>query len=93
MKVVIDTNVLVTGLLTPAGPSGRVVDLLLNGTLQPCFDDRILAEYREVLARAKFGFPPPAVNVLLAYVEGEGLAVNASPLKVTLPDPDDVMFL
>jgi putative PIN family toxin of toxin-antitoxin system len=93
MNVVLDTNVLVAGLLTPHGPSGRVIDLLLNGDLTPCFDDRVIAEYREVLARAKSGFDPTQVEAVLDYIEGEGLHVVATPLGVTLPDPDDSVFL
>ncbi len=93
MNIVLDTNVLVAGLLTSHGPSGRVIDLLLNGDLTPCFDDRIIAEYREVLARAKFGFDPTQVEAVLDYIEGEGLHVVAAPLDVSLPDPDDRAFL
>ena len=93
MNVVLDTNVLVAGLLSPHGASGRVVDLLLNGEITPCFDDRIMAEYREVLARAKFGFAPAQIEALVDYIEGAGLHVVATPLDVSLPDPDDRAFL
>ena len=48
MKVVLDTNVLVSGLLNPYGPPGRIVQLAAAGELQLCLDARILAEYREV---------------------------------------------
>ena len=93
MNVVLDTNVLVAGLLTPHGPSGRVVDLLLNGELIPCFDDRIMAEYREVLGRAKFGFDRVQIEAVLDYIEGEGTHIVAVPLRMALPDPDDLAFL
>ena len=93
MNVVLDTNVLVSGLLTPHGSSGRVMDLVLSGDLTPCFDDRIIAEYREVLARTKFGFDAVLVEAILDYVEAEGLHVVAAPLGVSLPDPDDNAFL
>jgi len=93
MNVVLDTNVLVSGLLTPHGSSGRVMDLVLSGDLTPCIDDRIIAEYREVLARAKFGFDAVLVEAILDYIEAEGLHVVAAPLGVSLPDPDDIAFL
>lgn len=93
MNVVLDTNVLVVGLLTPHGPSGRIIDLLLNGDLTPCFDDRIMAEYREVLARAKFGFDPTQIEAVLDYIVGEGLHTVSTPLGISLPDPDDTAFL
>ena len=93
MRVVIDTNVLVSGLLSPFGPSARILDLVLLGELTPVFDDRILAEYREVLARREFGFDPEDVRQLLHFFEVEGERVTAPPLAVTLPDPDDLPFL
>lgn len=93
MNVVLDTNVLVSGLLTPHGSSGRVMDLVLSGDLTPCFDDRIIAEYREVLARTKFGFDAVLVEAILDYIEAEGLHVVSAPLGVSLPDPDDIAFL
>jgi putative PIN family toxin of toxin-antitoxin system len=93
MNVVLDTNVLVAGLLTPHGMAGRVIDLLFDGNLTPCFDDRIIAEYREVLTRAKFGFGVDQTDALLDYIEGEGLHVVAAPLTLALPDPDDEAFI
>ena len=93
MRVVLDTNVLVSALLTPFGPPARVLDLVLVGDLTPVFDDRILAEYRQVLARERFGFDPDDVTDLLRYFEAEGEHVTPRPIAVTLPDPDDVPFL
>jgi len=60
LLVVIDTNVLVSGLINPDGPPARVVDLLLANVIQAAFDDRVLAEYDEVLTRKPFSFQPQA---------------------------------
>ncbi len=54
MKIVLDTNVLISGILKPSGPPGRIVDLLRSGVLQLVVDDRILAEYTDVLRRDYF---------------------------------------
>jgi len=85
--------VLVSGLLSPDGPPGRVLDLLLRGDIVLCFDDRVLAEYRRVLARPKFGFEPARVKEILDYLHGEGEAASAAPLNIELPDPNDCAFL
>lgn len=53
---VLDTKVLVSGLLSANGPPGRLLDAILSRRLQIAFDDRILQEYREVLARPMFHF-------------------------------------
>lgn len=93
MKIVLDTNVLVSGLLSPHGHPGRVLDLLLSGKVTLLHDDRILSEYREVLLRPRFGFDPNDVEILVAYLRAEGLAVASPPLPLSLPDPDDLPFL
>lgn len=91
--LVLDTNILVSALLNPFGPPGRVLDLVLAGEAHLALDDRLLAEYREVLARPRFGFDPTDVVALLAFVQERGLLVSAVPLALALPDPDDAMFL
>lgn len=93
MRVVLDTNVLVSGLLNPHGSPGRIVDALLASQVRPLFDDRILREYREVLSRPKFGFDIEDVEYFLDYLETEGEPVVAIPLDLSLPDPDDIPFL
>ncbi len=51
MKLVADTNVLVSALLNPHGSPARVLDAILAGAHTLAIDDRILDEYREVLSR------------------------------------------
>jgi putative PIN family toxin of toxin-antitoxin system len=91
--VVLDTNILVSALLSPYGPPARVLDLALAGEVRLVFDDRLLAEYREVLARPKFKSTWEDVQALLDYLEAEGEPVVALPLLVALPDADDLPFL
>jgi putative PIN family toxin of toxin-antitoxin system len=93
MKIVLDTNVLVAGLLSPFGPCGEIVRMVSSGEVTLCFDALILAEYREVLHRSKFGFDKEKVAALLDHIEHCGHTVAASPLRHSLPDPDDEPFL
>jgi putative PIN family toxin of toxin-antitoxin system len=93
MLVVLDTNILVSALLSPFGPPARVLDMVLSGDIRAAYDDRLMAEYREVLARAKFSFAPEDVATVLAYLEADGERVTARPLPCELPDPDDLSFL
>lgn len=93
MKIVLDTNVVVSGLLCPFGPSGEVVRIVVSGELQLCYDARILSEYEEVLLRPKFSFTSADVYDLLEQIEACGFAVAAKPLAERLPDPDDEPFL
>ena len=93
MIVVLDTNVLVSGLLSPFGPPAQVLDLILAGEAQLAYDDRILAEYRAVLARPHFGFDSSALADLLDYLAAAGEPVVARPLPASLPDAGDLPFL
>jgi putative PIN family toxin of toxin-antitoxin system len=93
VKIVLDTNVLVSGLLNPHGPPGRVVDFVISGAVTVLFDDRIIAEYREVLARPRFGFGHDDVETLIDFITSEGESVTSPPLALSLPDPDDLPFI
>ncbi len=93
MKVVVDTNVVVAGLLSPHGPPGEIVRMIASGSLSLCFDARVLPEYADVLARPKFGFDPHQVKLVLEQVRGEGHVVASDPLPDKLHDPDDQAFL
>jgi putative PIN family toxin of toxin-antitoxin system len=92
-RAVVDTNVLVSGLLRPDNPPGRILDLVLAGELQPVFDDRILREYRQVLRRPRFDFHEGAIADLMDYLEHFGWLLAAPGLEMRLPDPKDLMFL
>jgi len=93
MRVVLDTNVLISGVLNPHGPPGRILDAAVAGRLKLLHDDRILAEYRAVLLRPAFGFTSRDVDALLDFMVAAGEPVSAAPLLVVLPDPSDLPFL
>ena len=93
MRVVVDTNVLVSGLLTPFGLCGRILNLLTSGSINLCVDARILIEYEEVLKRPRFKFDPGLVETLLDFIEGSAEFHSPKPLQKALPDPDDNAFL
>ncbi|MEA2561200.1 MAG: uncharacterized protein QOH06_2704 [Acidobacteriota bacterium] len=93
MKIVLDTNVLVSGLLQSFGPSGQIVRMVAAGDLVLCHDPRVLAEYQEVLLRKKFGFDPERVETLLEEIRAGGIPIAARPLAIRLPDSDDEPFL
>ena len=68
MNIVLDTNVLVAGLLSPFGTCGEIVRMVSSGELILFFDARILSEYDEVLRRPKFRFAKEKVDALLDYI-------------------------
>jgi putative PIN family toxin of toxin-antitoxin system len=93
MRIVLDTNVIVSGLLSKGSNPGIILQLVLDGRLQLCIDDRILAEYGRVLRRPKFRFDDSHVATLLSYIEYTGHHVQVEDVRFKLPDPDDLPFL
>jgi putative PIN family toxin of toxin-antitoxin system len=93
MRIVLDTNVLVSGLHNPNGAPGRIIDQILGARIQVLYDDRILAEYRDVLARPRLALEPSLAQAIVGYIRLSGEQVMALPLdQNTLPDPDDLPF-
>ena len=93
MNIALDTNVIVSGLLNPFSPCGKIVRMVSAGELRLCLDARLLSEYSEVLARPRFKFDAELVSALLDHISHTGLLVAGSPLALPLPDPDDASFL
>jgi len=93
MNIVLDTNVLVAGLLSPSGPCGEIARMVSADKLTLSFDARILSEYDEVLRQPKFKFDEDRVAAILEHIEYRGHTVASSPLPHSLPDLDDEPFL
>jgi uncharacterized protein len=93
VRIVLDTNVLVSGLLFPSGPPGRIVDLIVSTRVSVLYDDRILHEYSVVPGRPRFRIEPAEAAAVLDLIIHEGYLVSSPPLDVQLPDPDDLPFL
>ncbi len=94
MRIVLDTNVLVSGLLSGGGPPGWILEAVLAGRLDIAFDARIRAEYDDVLSRREFRFSPERIAAVLAVIDAFGLRASAvQPWPSRLPDPADDPFL
>ncbi len=93
MKIVVDTNILASGLLSPFGPPGRIASGIAVGTWKVCYSAQIMAEYAEVLLRPAFGFDPVDVATILRQIQIEGELCAPPPTAIVLPDPDDCPFL
>ena len=93
MRVVLDTNILVSGLMTPGGPCARILRLVADETVQVCVSRPILFEYEVVLPRAAFGIDPDDVAGTLAVLRLNSEFLAPAPLGVSLPHPSDRPFL
>ncbi len=93
MKIVLDTNVIVSGLLNPHGKPGTILQMVISKAVTICYDARIITEYRDVLLRPKFPIDEAEVDAILEQIEAAGHLVVTSPLPQNLPDPYDEPFL
>jgi len=95
VKIVIDTNVLISGMLNPSGPPGKIVDLLRTGALQVVVDDRILSEYTDVLRRRYFlrYFKKSEREDVIEYLSKNSYYTLSRIVAQDIPDEGDIPFL
>ena len=91
---VIDTNVLVSALITknPEAATAKVVRLLLDNGFVPMYDDDIIAEYEDVLHRSKFPIQPEVADALISYIVVHGAETSRVNFDEPMPDEDDRVF-
>lgn len=93
--VVIDTNVLVSALITrnENSPTVRILRFLANGNIVPVYSEEIIREYNDVLRRKKFRLPENIIINLLKDIMDNGLEITElAEVDEVMPDPKDVVF-
>ena len=90
--VVIDTNILVSALWSENNNPAKIINLVFNQTIKPCYDYRILSEYKEVLERPKFKFSKEQIYNMLSGIECLGIGVVPIPISIKFIDEDDKKF-
>lgn len=94
IRVVLDTNILISALLQPLGLPARTFLLTLAGnTARLCLSGVIYAEYEEVMRRPKFNRSEALVENALRAIRQNGLWVKPSEKAHACSDPDDNIFL
>jgi putative PIN family toxin of toxin-antitoxin system len=91
---VIDTNVLVSALLSRNGEAAtvKVIHAVLSGKITPLYHQEIIEEYEEVLARPKFHFNKEDISILISAFKQFGIEVFPQPTGEILIDMDDLIF-
>lgn len=98
MKLVVDTNVLLSGSLWK-GAASQLIDAVLDGEATLCISDALLAEFADVLQRDKFkarlqqsGKDAAAMAARFRDV-GHTVEPVAIEVPTALRDPDDAHVL
>jgi putative PIN family toxin of toxin-antitoxin system len=93
MKVVLDTNVLISGIFF-SGPPSRILAAWAEGGFELVASVEILTEYRRVAERLQRRFSSVDINAILDLVTREARFVEPAPVPVSAcDDPDDLKFL
>jgi putative PIN family toxin of toxin-antitoxin system len=93
LRVVLDTNILISACLKPDGLEARVAAMAAAGELDACVTDEVLTEYKEVLGREKFRAWRGASEALLRALAQNTLYVMGGPTIQASNDEDDNRFL
>lgn len=97
MRVVVDTNVLVSGLISPSGAPARIVKTLLAGQVVPVLSEATFTELRTVLQRPRlarqFARAGASVSAFLADFAEVAEFVRPVPTPAAIRDPKDRAFL
>lgn len=91
---VIDTNVLVSALITknPEAATAKVVRLMLEHDFVPLYDEDIIAEYEDVLHRSKFPILKEMADALISFIIENGVESSRVNFAESMPDEDDRVF-
>jgi putative PIN family toxin of toxin-antitoxin system len=89
LRVVLDTNILISAFIFPGGPPESAYRAALDGRVELVTSPPLLAELGRVLTD-KFGWEPALAAAAVAQVARIAMVVRPEEqLEVVLEDPDD----
>jgi putative PIN family toxin of toxin-antitoxin system len=92
LKVVIDTNVIVSAALSPVGNPAKILNMIYDEVIQAYCSQEILAEYREVLSRKRLNIPIEIQNGIIDAIEEASVIIHPTASSMPLPDESDRVF-
>jgi putative PIN family toxin of toxin-antitoxin system len=93
IRVVLDTNVIVSAYLNQDGFPFFITKLALSGIIQLWSSEPILAEYEELLQRKSYPLDRRRGKLLLAKLRAASTIVKPAGHLSETSDPDDNIFL
>jgi len=94
MRLVLDTNVVISAFITPGGKPSQIVKMVLGRKAELCYNSAILSEYESVMMRPKFSRIINSGNVrrFVNLIRNIGISFDTIPSTITLPDESDRIF-
>jgi uncharacterized protein len=93
VRVVLDTNILISACLQPGKLEAQTIQLALEDAFTVCVSSAVWAEYCDVLYRPKFGKQREQAATLLDALAKKALLVCPVETVTAASDPDDNRLL
>jgi len=92
VKVVLDTNILVSSLITLRGNCSAILKLAVERKILIFYNTEILNEYKRVLHYPKLSFAPSKIKTHLNLILRKGIAFETSKSTIEMIDESDRKF-
>lgn len=94
MRLVLDTNVVVSAFINPGGKPSQILKMGLQRKAKLYFNSAILSEYESVMMRPKFRSKININDVsrFINLIKKIGFSFDPLPGKIRLPDEKDRIF-
>ena len=93
IRVVLDTNIIVSAVLQPLGPPAQVFLLASAGVIQMCVSEEAYAEYEEVIQRPRLKRDAEEIEGALRTIREKARWVKSTGKVKACSDPDDDIFV
>jgi putative PIN family toxin of toxin-antitoxin system len=97
-RVVLDTNVLISAIISSKSSPARILDLWREGVFELAFSEETLQELIDVLSRPKLlritGINKDQLDRLVSYLRLSSIVIDCpEDIKISIEDPDDTKFI
>jgi len=94
VKLVLDTNIVISAFINPGGKPSQILKMVLNRKAELYFNSAILSEYESVMLRQKFASVIDSINIrrFIDIIRSIGISFNPSVSNTKLPDESDRIF-
>jgi putative PIN family toxin of toxin-antitoxin system len=94
VRLVLDTNVVISALISPGGTPSQIMKMVLGRGAELCYNSVILSEYENVMLRPKFSskINSGSVSRLINLIKSLGISFDPLPSNIKLQDESDRVF-
>ena len=91
-RVILDTNIIVSALLSPMGNPAKIYRMIFTGAVSLFYSTDIFEEYQDVLYRTHLRIPADDMKMVFAAIRQHGKKIEPVPCTIPTVDKDDRFF-